>query len=58
MDSQHKKKHTLRTNFGNPRSRESKQNPNPVRVCESFQREERDKGIVTREEITYLRRGD
>jgi hypothetical protein len=37
--------------FGNPRSRESKQNKNPTQVCESFQREERDKGVVTREEI-------
>jgi hypothetical protein len=27
-------------------------------VCESFHREERDKGVVTKEEITYLKRGD
>jgi hypothetical protein len=32
-----------------PQSQE--QNPNPTRVCESFQREERDNGVVTREEI-------
>lgn len=48
---------TILNVFGNPRSRESKQNPNPTRVCESFQSfgGRAIRGRETREGSVYIR---